>query len=1039
MTARKLSVRAVVAGFAVLATLALAATLPNAAFGADSTLETSSAAGAEAGPAENVSDGPGNAADAPGHAADGPAKSEDAAGPAADGPESAGDAPGHAADGPAKSEDAAGHAADGPGNAGDAPGHAADGPGNSANAPGHADDAPGGGVKVDQGTSVSQEAGASASAEQRDVDNTSIAVHVDEPGDGTPVGQENLATADAAASTSAAVENAGEASAEQDARAGASAAQSGVSNTSILVRVGSPGDDPGVSQANLATGNASASATSGPGDAAYGAQAATATVTQEGVSNTAVSVRVFSPGDDGPVDQINAVSASTSTGGADGTEYAGAQQDGVQNTSVSIRVESPGSPGMVTQQNAAAVAVTAGSTDGVAVAVTGDAQNTTLTVAVGGSDLQRPGPAGLQVWIWNWDWQRDESESLDGLVGAAMTSWTWDWDGGDTKAAPGGTVTSRAADEGDNGHAGTWEWSWDWSRTGVVGWSWGWNWQGSQPCSSCIWIWNWTWSWTGQPGDDSATAPGASAVNDASPPGQLNVAQAEADAVATAQVAQTATQEGTVGPQFAGQLTDIVQNVYAVANAQQAGVGSIALNLDQPGQLNVVRSDAAAGLHGIVGQDAEQLLAARDAGSVEQWSGQQVDLAQVGGAEASTSQHDALLTGHGAHHARGDATAGGSADVAQQVAQGGLVDGGTLSQWAGQLTLVEQVVDAAARVDQSGTPHSRRAGGTAGASASATDLVVVGQVADQTAARDAGKGVQLVSQLVYAGQDASAFATTSQQAASSALPLARSEADALNRAAVVQTASQRSIGSLGFDLQELAQESIVAQLAVASSTSRGGIAGSAAVVNCAVVEQGATQSLGAGSAPVDSHDLNGFCSPPSSTPVSSPDTPSPASDVLTTLGPGGAPAGVVTQPTAIDDEPGLFHGGRRAAASRTRTTIHRVPRPATLHGPHPTRPGVGSPQFTKFSALHSTQARLDTRPGSHAGAGDAGREPPLPPAGDPPTWVSALAAAVSGAGPSGIAAILLAFVLVPPLLLRAREGSVVRRPTDVLALIDVPV
>ena len=47
MTACNLSVRAVVAGFAVLAAFALAATLPNAAFGADSTLETSSTAGAE--------------------------------------------------------------------------------------------------------------------------------------------------------------------------------------------------------------------------------------------------------------------------------------------------------------------------------------------------------------------------------------------------------------------------------------------------------------------------------------------------------------------------------------------------------------------------------------------------------------------------------------------------------------------------------------------------------------------------------------------------------------------------------------------------------------------------------------------------------------------------------------------------------------------------------------------------------------------------------------------------------------------------------
>ena len=48
------------------------------------------------------------------------------------------------------------------------------------------------------------------------------------------------------------------------------------------------------------------------------------------------------------------------------------------------------------------------------------------------------------------------------------------------------------------------------------------------------------------------------------------------------------------GPQFAGQLTDVAQIAHAVANAQQADVGSVAWDLDQPGQFNIVRSDAAA-------------------------------------------------------------------------------------------------------------------------------------------------------------------------------------------------------------------------------------------------------------------------------------------------------------------------------------------------------------------------------------------------------------------------------------------------------------
>ena len=142
----------------------------------------------------------------------------------------------------------------------------------------------------------------------------------------------------------------------------------------------------------------------------------------------------------------------------------------------------------------------------------------------------------------------------------------------------------------------------------------------------------------------------------------------------------------------------------------------------------------------------------------------------------------------------------------------------------------------------------------------------------------------------------------------------------------------------------------------------------------------------------------------------------------------------------------------RVSRRRPRTTIRRCPaaapgatapsrrRPSRTVGAGLRRPAAGARPgaLTKFSAPPSPQARLDTRPGSHAGVGDAGREPPLPPGGIHP-WVSALAAAASGAGPSGIAAILLAFALVPPLLLRAREGSVVRRPIDVLAPVDVPV
>ena len=906
---------------------------------------------------------------------------------------------------------------------------------------------------------MSQEAGASASAEQRDVGNTSVTVHVDQPGDGTPVGQENRATADAAASTSAVVENAGQASVEQDAQADASAAQSGVSNTSIVVRVGSPGDDHGVSQANLATGTASASATAGPGDAAYGAQGATATATQEGVTNTAVSVRVFSPGDDGPVDQINAASASTSTGGADGTEYAGAQQDGVRNTSVSIRVESPGSSGPVAQQSESNAVVSAGDADDrTAVAVTSDAVDTVLTVAVAGPDLERPGTAGLVIWEWTWTWQRDESDGLGDPTGTAVSSWDWNWD--DTSAGASsrrGNVTSRTARDDEVGlQAGSWEWSWQWTREGVQDWSWLWNRQETLSCSSCVWIWNWTWTWVGQPPLGTATAgptadvisgsaataePPADVISGSAAPGQLNSARATAEAAVTADATQLTAQEGSgPGTQFVGQLTEMRQDAVARANARQADVISISRGSGAPTQSNVVLSDASAVLDASVLQDAEQILAADDAAVADQWIGQQVDLVQSGSADAMSSQEHATLTGPGTHQAAGRAHADIESDISQHVFQDGLVDGGSNEQWAGQLALVEQVADATSAVVQTGTAPSRRTGGTARASASVHDFALVEQASDQAAARGAGEGSQVVQQLVFVLQDGSAHATTVQQAGASVVPVATSEAQVGNRAAVSQAASQSAAGTSGVDIQELVQESIVAQVGAAVSISNGGIAGTATVLNCAVSQQGAAQAIGVAAGPVPAVDSSTFCSPAAPQTFAG-DAPGPVGDTPAAQS---VPVGATVPVTAIstnDEEPMIFRGGRGARSVGLHAAERGAPGRIAPIDRNGAPPVIGLPASNnKLSALHFSQARFDSRPGSDVGAGDAGREPLLPPVGGgPPSWVSALAAAVSGAGSSGIAAILLAFVLVPPLLLRTREASVVRRPTDVLVPIDVPV
>ena len=280
-------------------------------------------------------------------------------------------------------------------------------------------------------------------------------MRVDEPGNGTPVGQENHAEADAAASASATTGTSGTANVDQDVQANADGTQSDVGNTAVTVRVGSPGDDGAVSQSNVAAATAATTSDNA------GNEAANASAGQDGVANTSVSIRVFSPGDDGSVTQSNQASASAHTSNGSGADAA-ASQDDVRNTSVSIRVESPGTTGPVSQANDATA-----SADGVAVAVSNDAVNTVVAVAVGATDLDRPGPTGLQVWVWEWVWERDESESLQGAIGADVTSWVWDWGKNGPKH---GTVTSRAAGDDDGGRkAGSWEWRWDWDRQGVAG------------------------------------------------------------------------------------------------------------------------------------------------------------------------------------------------------------------------------------------------------------------------------------------------------------------------------------------------------------------------------------------------------------------------------------------------------------------------------------------------------------------------------------------------------------------------------------------
>ncbi len=196
---------------------------------------------------------------------------------------------------------------------------------------------------------------------------------------------------------------------EQDATALAATKQEKPSNTNISVRVLSPGNDGDVTQSNTATSDATAANINltkqdadqeqgGDCKCGYGEQviaqkadsdqkaAALAATKQEKPSNTNISVRVLSEGDDGDVTQSNTATSDATAANINLTKQdADQKQDGsgvqaigqkadsdqtakaaaltVQekpsNKNISVRVLSPGNGGDVTQSNTASSNATA--------------------------------------------------------------------------------------------------------------------------------------------------------------------------------------------------------------------------------------------------------------------------------------------------------------------------------------------------------------------------------------------------------------------------------------------------------------------------------------------------------------------------------------------------------------------------------------------------------------------------------------------------------------------------------------------------------
>ena len=313
---------------------------------------------------------------------------------------------------------------------------------NSAQQNASQDQAGNGGLQaIGQSATNAQDAFALAFTLQQGAENENAPVRDLSEGDGGPVSQSNDASSDAnAGNLNAAQQTADQQagggqqptghvagdccssggsqvigqSAENDQEAAALAAtvQEKPSNSNVSVRVLSPGDDGPVTQTNDASSNATAGnlnvaeQTATQDQAGGGSQdigqsadssqnaAALAATIQEKPSNSNISVRVLSPGDNGPVTQSNEASSNATAGNINATNQTADQsqsgdsckcgssgdqvigqaaknhqgalagaltvQHGASNENIDVRVLSPGDGGPVSQSNVASSNAEAG-------------------------------------------------------------------------------------------------------------------------------------------------------------------------------------------------------------------------------------------------------------------------------------------------------------------------------------------------------------------------------------------------------------------------------------------------------------------------------------------------------------------------------------------------------------------------------------------------------------------------------------------------------------------------------------------------------
>ena len=353
----------------------------------------------------------------------------------------------------------------------------------------------------------------------------------------------------------------------------------------VIVRVGSPGDNGPVDQQNTVTATAGTSTPdpiSAGGGVASGStvQSVPTTGEADGTNESTTDQQIVQ--EQGGVAPSVGESPNLISGPVDPTSIGSASvtQTGASNLNVSIRVGSPGTDGQVQQGN---TATATGTSPALGVVTSDGGTNNNVTILIPGV-ISAPG----SDWNWTWTWTSDGTPPLGAAAGdVAPTTgpdWNWSW-----TPASGTSTTPTGNQTGSAGQSATGMFTWTWTWTTADGKTMTWT---QQQACDCNWTWTWTWDWsTGLPtqtavpdatnteppsSTEPSSSPAPATTYDIGPVTQQNIAAANALAGAELYTSQTLDQQPGLQGADASQILAVDQQ--ATATAEVSMIDPLNLN-----------------------------------------------------------------------------------------------------------------------------------------------------------------------------------------------------------------------------------------------------------------------------------------------------------------------------------------------------------------------------------------------------------------------------------------------------------------------------